>query len=134
MLSGFRQFIMRGNMVDLAVGVVIGSAFGNTINSLVKDILTPFIAAIVQTPDFSSLYFTLNSSKFTYGAFLNNLISFILVSLAIYFFVLVPMNKFVAQFKKGEVPPEPDMKKCPECISDIPRIAKRCKYCSVAVA
>ncbi len=131
MLSDFKKFIMRGNMIDLAVGVVIGTAFGNTINSLVKDIITPFIGAIAKVPDFSSLTFTINSSKFNYGTFLNNLISFLLVSIVIYFFVVLPMNKLISQFAKHDIPKEPDMKKCPECLSDIPIKAKRCKFCAV---
>lgn len=102
MLKGFRNFIMRGNVVDLAVGVVIGGAFGTVVASLVKDILTPLVGAIAKVPDFSGLAFTLNGSKFTYGAFLNALIAFLLVAAAIYFFVIVPMNKLLARVKKGE--------------------------------
>lgn len=102
MLKGFRNFIMRGNVVDLAVGVVIGGAFGTVVASLVKDILTPLVGAIAKVPDFSGLVFTLNGSKFTYGAFLNALIAFVLVAAAIYFFVIVPMNKLLARVKKGE--------------------------------
>lgn len=93
---------MRGNVVDLAVGVVIGGAFGTVVASLVKDILTPLVGAIAKVPDFSDLVFTLNGSKFTYGAFLNALIAFLLVAAAIYFFVIVPMNKLLARVKKGE--------------------------------
>jgi large conductance mechanosensitive channel len=102
MLKGFRNFIMRGNVVDLAVGVVIGGAFGTVVTSLVKDILTPLVGAIAKVPDFSGLVFTLNGSEFTYGAFLNALIAFLLVAASIYFFVIVPMNKLLARVKKGE--------------------------------
>ncbi len=102
MFKGFRNFIMRGNVVDLAVGVVIGGAFGTVVASLVKDILTPLVGAIAKVPDFSGLAFTLNGSKFTYGAFVNALIAFLLVAAAIYFFVIVPMNKLLARVKKGE--------------------------------
>ncbi len=108
-LSGFKQFILRGNVVDLAVGVVIGAAFGGLVESLVKDILTPFIGAIAKVPDFSRLYFTLNDSKFMYGSFVNHVISFLLVAGAIYFFVVLPINKLVARTKKQEelAPPVP---------------------------
>ncbi|MBP9686533.1 MAG: large conductance mechanosensitive channel protein MscL [Candidatus Doudnabacteria bacterium] len=102
MLKGFRDFIMRGNVVDLAVGVVIGSAFGSVVTSLVKDVLTPLIGAIAKVPDFSGLAFTINGSHFMYGAFLNALIAFVLIAASIYFFVIVPMNKIMAKVKKGE--------------------------------
>ncbi len=102
MMKGFRDFIMRGNVVDLAVGVVIGSAFGTVVASLVKDILTPLIGAIAKVPDFSGLAFTINGSQFMYGVFINALIAFVLVAAAIYFFVVVPMNKLMARVKKGE--------------------------------
>ncbi len=102
MLKGFRDFIMRGNVVDLAVGVVIGGAFGTVVTSLVKDILTPLIGAIAKVPDFSGLDFTVNGSHFMYGAFLNALIAFVLVAASIYFFVVIPMNKVLSRIKKGE--------------------------------
>lgn len=102
MMKGFRDFIMRGNVVDLAVGVVIGSAFGTVVASLVKDILTPLIGAIAKVPDFSGLAFTINGSQFMYGVFINAVIAFVLVAAAIYFFVVVPMNKLMARVKKGE--------------------------------
>lgn len=102
MLKGFRDFIMRGNVVDLAVGVVIGSAFGSVVTSLVKDVLTPLIGAIAKVPDFSGLAFTINGSHFMYGAFLNAVIAFVLIAASIYFFVIVPMNKIMAKVKKGE--------------------------------
>jgi large conductance mechanosensitive channel len=95
MLQGFKQFILRGNAVDLAVGVVIATSFGAVVNSLVSDILTPFIAAVFKAPDFSGLFFTINGSKFMYGNFFNVLISFVIVSATIYFFVVLPMNKMM---------------------------------------
>lgn len=103
MLNGFRDFILRGNVVDLAVGVVIGASFGTVVSSLVKDMLTPLIAAVVQQPDFSALSFTINGSQFMYGNFINALIAFVIGAAAIYFFVIVPMTKFLARFKKDEV-------------------------------
>ena len=99
MLKGFRDFILRGNVVDLAVGVVIGAAFGSVVTSLVKDLLTPFIAAVVAQPDFSRLAFTIHGSQFLYGDFLNALISFLIVAATIYFFVVLPTNKLLARFK-----------------------------------
>jgi large conductance mechanosensitive channel len=130
MLKGFKDFIMRGNVVDLAVGIVIGSAFTSVVNSLVKDIMTPFIGALFKQPDFSGLFFTINSSKFTYGSFINNIISFLIVAAAVYFFVVLPINKLSARMKRGEVPPEPNTKKCPECLSEIPLGARRCPHCT----
>jgi len=108
-MKGFRDFILRGNVVDLAVGVVVGAAFGAVVSSLVKDILTPFIAALVQQPDFSKLQFTLHGSVFLYGDFLNALISFLIVAATIYFFVVLPVNRLLARFKgPAEAPKKPD--------------------------
>lgn len=132
MLQEFKQFLLRGNVVDLAVGVVIGAAFGTVINALVKDLLTPLIAAIVRAPDFSGLAFTLNESQFFYGAFLNALFSFLLVASAVFFFVVKPMNVLISRSHK-ELLREPVTKKCPECESEIPRTAKRCAYCTQSV-
>jgi large conductance mechanosensitive channel len=129
MLKGFKQFILRGNVVDLAVGVVIGAAFTSVVNAIVKDLLTPLIAAIAKVPDFSGLTFTVNGSKFMYGDFLNALISFLLVALAVYFFVITPMNALTQRMRK-EPPADPTTKKCPECLSEIPLQAKRCAHCS----
>ena len=102
MLTGFRDFILRGNVVDLAVGVVIGAAFGTVVSALVKDLLTPLVAAIFAAPDFSALTFTLNGSKFMYGDFINAMIAFLIAAFSIYFFVVAPMTKFLARFKKEE--------------------------------
>jgi large conductance mechanosensitive channel len=129
MFKGFKQFILRGNVIDLAVGVVIGAAFGTIVNSLVKDILTPLIGAIAKVPDFSGLHFTLNGSQFNIGLFLNALISFLLVSAAIYFFVVTPMNALVARTRK-EPSQDPTTKKCPKCFSEINLKATRCAFCT----
>lgn len=129
MLKEFKQFLLRGNVIDLAVGVVIGSAFSSVVAALVSDLLTPFIAAIAKVPDFSGLFFTINESKFMYGHFLNALISFLLVASAIFFFVIKPMNFLISMTKKDEIS-GPKIKKCPECLSDIPIDAKRCSHCT----
>ena len=133
-MKGFKAFLMRGNVVDLAVGVIIGAAFGSVVTALVKDILTPFIAAIVGKPDFGSLGFTIGTTKFPVGDFLNALVSFLLVATAVYFFIVLPMNTFMARLKRGELPPDPTTKKCPECLSEIPIGAKRCAFCTSPVA
>ena len=129
MLKGFKEFILKGNVVDLAVGVVIGVAFGAVVTALVKDIITPLIAAIGGKPDFSALSFTINHSQFLIGDFLNALISFVMIALVIYFFVVLPMNKLIALTKK-EKSIDPATKKCPECLSIIPLDAKRCSFCT----
>ena len=134
MLKGFKDFILRGNVVDLAVGVMIGAAFQNVVNSLVGDILTPFISALVKQPTFSSWSFTINGSEFQYGAFINALISFLITASAIYFFVVLPINKLSARFKKPGPPPAETTKKCPECLSQIPKDAKRCAFCTTVLA
>jgi large conductance mechanosensitive channel len=133
MLKGFKQFILRGNVIDLAVAVVIGAAFGAVVTALVKDLLTPLIAALVGKPDFSRLTFTVNNSQFLYGEFINALISFLLLAAAVYFFVIAPMNAIVARMHRGEAPPDPTMKKCPECLSEIPIAARRCSQCTAVV-
>jgi len=131
MFKGFREFIMRGSVVDLAVGVVMGAAFGAVVTGFVKDLLTPLIAALMGKPDFSALAFEVNGSKFLVGDFLNALISFVLVSLAVYFFIVVPINAMTARFS----PPAPaDKKTCPECQSEIPVAARKCAFCTSAVA
>jgi large conductance mechanosensitive channel len=133
MSSGFKQFILRGNVVDLAVGVVIGAAFGGVVTALTKDLLTPLIAAIVKAPDFSGLKWTLNGSTFAYGDFVNALISFILVAGAVYFFVVTPINALIARTRKDPAPADPTTKKCPECLSEIPIDARRCSFCAQPV-
>jgi large conductance mechanosensitive channel len=130
MLKGFKQFLMRGNVIDLAVAVVIGAAFGAVVTALVKDLITPLIAAIVGKPDFSAIVFEINGSKFLIGDFINALVSFLLVSAAIYFFVVVPVNALTARARRGEAPPDPTTKKCPECLSEVPIAARRCAFCT----
>jgi large conductance mechanosensitive channel len=129
MIKGFKQFILRGNVVDLAVGVVIGAAFTGLVNSLVKDLLTPFIAAVVKQPDFSGITFTINESKFMLGSFLNSVISFLIVAMAVYFFVVAPLNALGKRMRK-EPPADPTHKKCPKCLSEIPIDAVKCAHCT----
>lgn len=129
-LNGFKTFILRGNVVDLAVGVVIGAAFTGLVNAMVKDLLNPLIGAIARVPDFSGLKFTINESQFLYGDFLNALISFLIVAATVYFFVVLPINTLMSKAKKEEKQSEPTTKKCPECLSEIPLEAKRCRFCS----
>lgn len=131
-LEGFKSFILRGNAVDLAVGVVIGASFSTVVATLVKGLLTPLIGAIARVPDFSGLYFTLNGSKFLYGELINALISFFLVAFAIYFFVVMPMNSFMERtIRKKDT--KPTHRDCPECLSLIPIGAKRCAHCGQIV-
>lgn len=133
MLKEFKQFLLRGNVVDLSVGVVIGAAFGTVVTALVSDFLTPFIAAIAKVPDFSGLFFVLNGSKFMYGHFFNALLSFLLVAASIFFFVIKPMNFLIAKSRKEE-PADPTTKKCTECLSEVPLEAKRCSHCTQVIA
>ena len=133
MLKGFKQFILRGNVLDLAVAVVIGAAFGAVVAALVKDLITPLIAAILGKPDFSAIEFEVNSSKFLVGDFINALVSFLLVAAAVYFFVVLPMNTLTARMRRGEATPDPTTKDCPECLSKIPIGARRCAFCASEV-
>jgi large conductance mechanosensitive channel len=129
----FKAFLLRGNMVDLAVAVVIGLAFGAVITALVKDLITPLIAALVGKPDFAGLTFTINNSVFRYGDFLNAVISFVLIAAAVFFFVVVPVNRLMARSRR-EPPSDPTTQKCPECLSEIPVGARRCAFCTAPVA
>src|SRR5690348_4378307 len=133
-MKGFKQFLLRGNVVDLAVAVVIGAAFGAVVTAFVKDLLTPLIAALVGKPDFSSLSFTVNNSIFLIGDFFNALISFLLIAAAVYFFVVTPINALVSRYRKEPAPADPTTKKCPECRSEIAIDARRCAYCTSNVA
>jgi large conductance mechanosensitive channel len=133
MLSGFKKFILRGNVVDMAVGVVIGAAFGGVVAALTKDLLTPLIAALVGKPDFSSIQFSVRGTPFPVGDFINACVSFFLIAAAIYFFVVIPVNALVARMNRGEKPPDPTTKKCPECLSEIPIEARRCAHCTQPV-
>jgi large conductance mechanosensitive channel len=126
MLKGFKEFVLRGNILDLAVAFVIGVAFAAVINSLVKDIIMPIIAAIVGKPDFSGLTFTVNNSVFFYGSFINAVVAFLLVAAAIYFVVVMPLNKLAERRAKGA---DPTTKTCPECLSEIPHGAHKCAFC-----
>jgi large conductance mechanosensitive channel len=132
-MRGFRAFLLRGNVVELATAVVIGVAFGVVITAFVKDLVTPLIAAIGGQPDFSSMSFTINNSKFLYGDFLNALLAFLLIAAVIYFLVIVPYTAFMARSKK-EAPADPTTRKCPECLSEIPIDAHRCAFCGERVA
>lgn len=129
MLKGFKEFIMRGNVIDLAVAVVIGAAFGAVVTAFVTYILTPLIAAIVGKPDFSAFIANLNGSEIKYGLFLNALISFLLVAAAVYFTMVVPMNAWKARQARGQAPPDPSTKTCDACLETIAIRARRCKWC-----
>jgi len=131
MLKGFRDFILRGNVVDLAVAVLIGTAFGAVVTSFTKDILMQLIAALVKTPDFSGLAFSLHGTLIKYGSFLNAIINFLIVASMIYFFVVLPLKYLMA---KAKAPVAPTTKTCSECLSEIPLSARRCKFCSQPVA
>jgi large conductance mechanosensitive channel len=126
-LRGFKEFISRGSVVELAVAVVIGAAFGAVVTSLVADLLTPLIAAIFGEPDFGALHFTINGSQFNYGNFINAMFAFVSIAAAIYFVVVLPMNKLEERRRRGQ---DPDTRECPECLSDIPAKATRCAFCT----
>jgi large conductance mechanosensitive channel len=128
-LKAFKQFVLRGNMLDLAVAVVIGVAFTAVITALVRDLITPLISAIGGNHDFSSLTFTIHHSTFRYGDFLNYLISFVIVAAAVFFLVVMPVNALVERAHR-EPPPDPTTKRCPQCLSEIPLEARRCAFCT----
>jgi len=132
--GGLKQFLLRGNVVDLAVGVVIGAAFGAVVTEFTKDLLTPLIAAIVGKPDFSKIEFEINGSKFLVGNFVNAAVSFLLIGIAVYYLVVVPVNALVARSRRSAMPADPTTKKCPECLSEIPIAAKRCAHCTSQLA
>jgi large conductance mechanosensitive channel len=129
MLSGFKQFILRGNVIDMAVGVVIGAAFAAVVIAFTRDLLTPLIAALFGKPDFSAITFTIHGSIFALGDFINALIAFLLVAVAVYFFVVTPINALIKRSRK-EPPADPTTKKCPECRMEIPIDARRCAHCT----
>jgi large conductance mechanosensitive channel len=133
MVNDFKAFILRGNVVDLAVAVVIGAAFGAVVLSLVSDLLTPLIGAIFGESDFSGLTFTINDSTFYYGNFINKVFTFLTVAAAVFFFVVVPVNALMARSHR-EPPPDPSIKKCPECLSDIAAEARRCAFCTAQLS
>ena len=132
-MKGFKAFLLRGNVIDLAVAVVIAVAFGVVITAFVKDLVTPLIAALFGKPDFGALTFTINNSKFLYGDFINAVVSFVIIAAVIYFFVVVPYTALLARARK-EPPADPTTKKCPECLSEIPKDARRCAFCGQVVA
>ena len=133
MLKEFRQFILRGNLVDLAVAVVIGTAFTALVTALVKNLVTPLIAAIAGEPDFSGLAFTINGSQFTYGNFINALLSFLIIAAVVFFLIIKPVNVLMERFQP-DTAVDVTTRGCPECLSDIPREATRCAFCTARVA
>jgi large conductance mechanosensitive channel len=134
MLKEFRQFILRGNVVDLAVAVVIGAAFGAVVTALIADIITPLIAAIFGKPSFASLSFTINNSTFLYGDFLNAVLTFVTIAAAIFFLVVKPLNALTARRAAGAPTESPTTRPCPECLSEIPIAARRCAHCTSQLA
>ena len=132
-MAGFKQFLLRGNVVDLAVAVVIGVALGAVVAALVEDFITPLIAAIVGEPDFAALTFTINGSVFLYGDFINKLVTFVSIAAAVYFFVVLPMNRLKERSRR-EQPADPTTKKCEHCMSEIHIDARRCAFCTSEVA
>jgi large conductance mechanosensitive channel len=131
MFKGFTRFILKGNVLDLAIAVVIGAAFGGLISAFVKDLLTPLIAAVGGQPDFSTLSFTVNNSRFMYGDFINAVLSFLIIGAAIYFFVVVPVIRFTARSRPAEVPAT---RKCPDCLSEVPVQARKCAFCTSVIS
>jgi large conductance mechanosensitive channel len=132
MLKGFRDFLLRGNVVDLAVAVVVGAAFSQIVTALSKDIITPAIGIIGGTPDFSSYKYSINGSELLLGDFINAIVSFLITASVIYFFIVVPMNRLSARLKRNEKI-DPTDRPCPECLSEIPLKAKRCKFCTAII-
>jgi len=132
MFKEFREFILRGNLVDLAVAVVIGTAFAAVVTALVKDLVTPLIAAVGGRPDFSGLKFEINGSEFLYGDFINALVAFLIIAAVVFFFVIKPVNALMARFQPAPAV-DVETRPCPECISDIPVAATRCAFCTSAV-
>ena len=130
MFKGFKQFMLRGNVIDLAVAVIIGGAFGAVVTALVKDLVTPLIAAIGGQPDFSAIVVQVNGSKLLIGDFVNSLMSFAVIGAAVYFFVVAPVNALMARMNRGEAPPDPTTRKCGECLSEVPIAARRCAFCT----
>ena len=131
-MSEFKAFLLRGNLVDTAVGIVIGLAFAAVITAFVGDLITPLIAAIGGNPDFSALSFTINKSHFLYGAFLNALITFVVIAAVLFYFVVKPVNALMAR-RKVEPPVDETVRQCPECLSEIPVAARRCAFCTAVV-
>jgi large conductance mechanosensitive channel len=131
-MQGFRKFVLRGNVVDLAVAVVIGAAFGAVVQALVKDLITPLIGAFGGVPDFSALFFTVNNSKFMIGDFINAVVGFLLLAVIVYYFVVLPVQKLMDRFTPTPAPPT-TTRECPYCLSKIPVKARRCAFCTADV-
>lgn len=134
MLKDFKKFILRGNTVDLAVAVVVGGAFSGIVTALVKDLITPLIAAIGGKRDFSNLFFSLNGSKFMYGDFLNAVITFLIIAAVVFFLIVQPINKLIARTNRNKDTPEPSTRKCPECFSEVQKAATRCAFCTAKIS
>jgi large conductance mechanosensitive channel len=129
-MGGFQKFLLRGNVVDLAVAVVIGAAFGAVVQAAVKDLITPLIGAFGGLPDFSAWFFTVNGSKFLIGDFINNVVSFVVIAAVVYYLVVLPVQRLMDRFKPDEPQPAPATRECPECLSKVPVAARRCAYCT----
>jgi large conductance mechanosensitive channel len=135
MLSDFKKFVLRGNVVDLAVAIVVGTAFTAMVAAFVKDFITPLIAAIFGKNDFSNLFFTFHNSKFFYGSFINTVISFLIIATVVFFAVVLPLNALMKRLNMlPKEEPEPETRECPECLSEIPLAAHKCAYCTSEVA
>jgi large conductance mechanosensitive channel len=134
-VGGFQKFLLRGNVVDLAVAVIIGAAFGEVVSALVKDLITPIIGAFGGLPDFSAWIFTVNGSKFLIGDFVNALLSFLVIALVVYYLIVVPVQRLMDRYKPEELPQAPETtRECPECLSKIPKAARRCSFCTAQVS
>src|SRR5437879_6496189 len=131
-MSGFKAFLLRGSVVDLAVGIVIGAAFGAVVSELVKDMITPLIAAMGGQPNFDGLYFTVNTSRFMYGRFLDALMSLLIIAAVVYYLIVLPYSRFRSRFETP-APAEPKTRDCPECLSKIPAAARRCAFCTAVL-
>jgi large conductance mechanosensitive channel len=134
MLKEFKEFVLRGNVIDLAIAVVIGAAFGAVVTALVKDLITPLIAAIGGQPDFSAIKFTVNNSQFLIGDFINAIIAFLIIAAVIFFLVVKPMNALIERSQRRKATPSPTTHQCPYCLSEIPIAATRCAFCTQEVA
>ena len=132
-MKDFKEFLLRGNLVDMAVGIVIGVAFAAVVTALVGDLITPLIAAIGGNPDFSSLSFTIHKSHFAYGHFINAVITFVVIAAVVFYLVVKPVNMLMAR-RKTEPPVDETVRQCPECLSEIPSAARRCAFCTAQLA
>jgi large conductance mechanosensitive channel len=130
MLQEFKKFILRGNVVDLAVAVVIGAAFSAVVTALVKDFITPLVGAFYKQQQFTQAYFTYRGSHFMYGDFVNLFVSFLIEAAVVFFLVVQPLNKFIAYTNRRKTTPEPSTQKCPYCLSEVPKAARRCAFCT----